>query len=183
MSAIIFQGYVSSNLIVTQGYLFNAETPPDPPAEIESIYCVTVVAATGGYTDLGVGEHFYEDGTEVTVTAIPYDGYTFTYWNGGAVTDNPYTFTVTANVTLTPLFTAIPLSDNMTLFDYALLKLEQLDASTIFDAALTMMEASSATTLFDVALAKLEATSTALAIALDESVIFDIQIFDQEIFY
>jgi hypothetical protein len=31
VSSIIFQGYVSSNLIVTQGYLFNEETPPESP--------------------------------------------------------------------------------------------------------------------------------------------------------
>ena len=66
-------------------------------------YTVTVTAENG--TVEGAGE--YEHGTEVTLTATPADGYKFACWTSGEDTvsiENPYTFTVTANVALVANF-------------------------------------------------------------------------------
>ena len=65
-------------------------------------YTVTVSSAnTSMGTVSGGGE--YEEGTTATVTATPKSGYKFTKWSDGT-TKNPYTFTVTKNVTLTAYF-------------------------------------------------------------------------------
>ena len=66
-------------------------------------YTVTATAENG--TVEGAGE--YEHGTEVTLTATPADGYKFTCWTSGKDTvsiENPYTFTVTADVALVANF-------------------------------------------------------------------------------
>ena len=65
---------------------------------------VTVNKAEGG-TVTG-GNDSYVKGTEVTLTAKASEGYKFVKWLIGEqeVTDNPYMFTVTENVTLTPVF-------------------------------------------------------------------------------
>ena len=55
----------------------------------------------GGVT--GDVNGMYESGTSVTVTATPNEGYHFVKWSND-VTDNPYTFTVNSDVTLTATF-------------------------------------------------------------------------------
>ena len=65
-------------------------------------YTVSVSSSnTSMGTVSGGGE--YEEGTTATVTATPKSGYKFTKWSDGT-TKNPYTFTVTKNVTLTAYF-------------------------------------------------------------------------------
>jgi uncharacterized repeat protein (TIGR02543 family) len=54
-------------------------------------------SATGGGT--------FHAGESCTVTATPISGYHFVGWSNG-MTDNPYTFTVVANITLTATFAA-----------------------------------------------------------------------------
>ena len=68
----------------------------------QQTYSVTVSSAnTSMGTVSGGGE--YEEGTTATVTATPKSGYRFTKWSDGT-TKNPYTFTVTKDVTLTAYF-------------------------------------------------------------------------------
>ena len=65
-------------------------------------YTVSVSSAnTSMGTVSGGGE--YKEGITATVTATPKSGYKFTTWSDGT-TKNPYTFTVTKNVTLTAYF-------------------------------------------------------------------------------
>ncbi|MBR5388713.1 MAG: hypothetical protein IK147_04560 [Clostridia bacterium] len=67
--------------------------------ETKTGYTVTVVGGTGG------GE--YEENADVTVTATVPDGKTFVKWVSGGEdvsTDNPYTFKVEKDVTLTAVF-------------------------------------------------------------------------------
>jgi hypothetical protein len=45
----------------------------------------------------------YTDNTTITITATPYDGYSFLRWSDGN-TDNPRTLTVTEDITLTAEF-------------------------------------------------------------------------------
>ena len=67
---------------------------------------VTVTAENGTVT--GDGE--YEEGKEATLTATPAEGYEFVNWTVGeevVSTENPYTFTVTADVALVANFKAV----------------------------------------------------------------------------
>ena len=60
-------------------------------------YTITVLSANGSMgTVSGGGE--YEVGTEITITAIPNEGYRFVSWNDGN-TDNPRTITITEDAT------------------------------------------------------------------------------------
>ena len=70
-------------------------------------YNVTVTAENGTVT--GAGE--YEEGKEATLTATPAEGYEFVNWTKGeevVSTENPYKFTVTADVALVANFKLIP---------------------------------------------------------------------------
>lgn len=72
-------------------------------------YTVTITVndtAFGSVQGLAA-EGKYEHGAEATLTATPADGYEFTCWTSGKDTvsiENPYTFTVTANVALVANF-------------------------------------------------------------------------------
>ena len=68
-------------------------------------YNVTVTAENG--TVEGAGE--YEEGKTATLTATPAEGYQFVNWTKGeevVSTENPYTFTVTADIALVANFQA-----------------------------------------------------------------------------
>ena len=63
-------------------------------------------------TVTGGGE--YEEGTEVALTATAAEGYEFVKWTSGETevsTENPYTFTVTADVALVANFVAVDYKD------------------------------------------------------------------------
>lgn len=63
-------------------------------------YKVSIVASENGTIE-GAGE--YEEGSEVTLKAIPNEGYKFVDWSDG-VTDNPYTFQVWSDTELSANF-------------------------------------------------------------------------------
>lgn len=78
-----------------------------------TIYMLKVNAATGGTVNGGtIYGDAYASGTNVTLTAIPNDGYMFSEWDyvdggtGTASTSNPYPLSVTQNTTLIPVFRA-----------------------------------------------------------------------------
>ena len=60
----------------------------------------------GGSTDPTVGEHTYNEGTVVDITATPADGYQFVNWEGDVANSNSATTTVTidGNKTVTANF-------------------------------------------------------------------------------
>jgi len=64
----------------------------------------------GGSTDPTVGEHTYNEGTVVDITATPADGYQFVNWEGDVANSNSATTTVTidGNKTVTANFELIP---------------------------------------------------------------------------
>ena len=68
-------------------------------------YPVSVTATAENGTVEGAGT--YTHGTEVTLTATPAEGYEFVNWTVGeeTITENPYKFTVTADVALVANFT------------------------------------------------------------------------------
>lgn len=65
-------------------------------------YTVSIAEAVHGRVS---GAGTFSTGTEVTLTATPDKGYKFVKWSNN-VTDNPYTFTLTRNTTLSALFEA-----------------------------------------------------------------------------
>ena len=67
-------------------------------------YTLTVSAGEGGSVSTEGGE--YEEGTEVTISAIPNEGYEFTEWSDGS-TDIERTITLTTNLTLESLYTPL----------------------------------------------------------------------------
>jgi hypothetical protein len=95
----------------------NNTTPSSGAIESElnaTLYIVKVNGATGGTVNGGtIYGDVYPSGTSVTLTAIPATGQQFLRWDyvaggtGTASTANPYTFTVTQNVTLVPVFQAL----------------------------------------------------------------------------
>ncbi len=81
---------------------WNVVAEPEPV-----VYNVTVTVENG--TVEGAGE--YEEGKTATLTATPAEGYEFINWLVDDVevsTENPYTFTVTADVALVANFELIP---------------------------------------------------------------------------
>lgn len=76
-----------------------------------TLFIVKVNGASGGTVNGGtIYGDVYPEGTSVTLTAIPNSGQQFVSWDyvagatGTASTSNPYTFTVTQDVTLVPVF-------------------------------------------------------------------------------
>ena len=63
---------------------------PEPPAPKQ--YTLTVTAGEGGTISTEGGA--YDEGTEVTITANPEEGYEFVGWEGSSSTDNSFTITV-----------------------------------------------------------------------------------------
>lgn len=86
----------------------------DAGGVVNNLYFVKVnAAANGAVTGGTIFGDSYPSGTQVTLTAIPNSGYSFTRWDyiaggtGIASTNNPYSFTVTGDVTLAPVYTAL----------------------------------------------------------------------------
>jgi len=69
--------------------------------EIVNTYTLAVGSEEGGSVSSEGGE--YEEGTEVTLTATPDQGYQFSGWSNG-LTDNPLTITINSNTTITASF-------------------------------------------------------------------------------
>ena len=74
---------------------------PEPEPEV-SQYTLTVSAGEGGTVSTEGGT--YDEGTEVTITATPAEGYEFIGWEGSDSTEASLTVTLGANTTLNALF-------------------------------------------------------------------------------
>ena len=91
--------------IVTLVLTINHEVVPD-----SNYYTVTILTDNPGMGTL-TGAGTYAEGTIVTLTATPNDGFRFVAWtvNGAEVaTVNEYTFTLTSDTTVTAVFEALP---------------------------------------------------------------------------
>lgn len=91
-----------------------SENTPQP-----TNYTVSVSSAN---TSMGTvsGGGTYEEGATATVTAFPKSGYKFTKWSNGS-TANPYTFTVTSDVSLTAYFeqSSTPQPESSTFWNFS----------------------------------------------------------------
>ena len=88
------------------------QTPePGPPAPNQ--YTLTVSSGEGGSVTTEGGT--YDEGTKVTITATPNEGYEFIKWEGSDLTNESLTITLNSNQNITATFeqlNAIFLDDN-----------------------------------------------------------------------
>ena len=99
-------GYVALDTMWVECTL---DTTPPPPDTVWRTVTVLCDSAMGTVT--GAGR--YPDSSVVSLEAIPAEGYRFVGWSmtpgyANLVTDNPLTFTVTADVTVTAHFEPLP---------------------------------------------------------------------------
>ena len=88
-------------------FVYSCSTDEDdapPPAAIEKKYTLAVTAGEGGTVSSSGGT--YSQGTQVSITATPSSGFTFSQWSDGSTT-NPITVTLNSNTNLSATFTAI----------------------------------------------------------------------------
>jgi hypothetical protein len=69
-------------------------------------YTLTVTAGEGGSVSTEGGE--YQEGTEVTITATPEEGYGFIGWNGSDSSSSTISVTLAANTTIEAIFRLFP---------------------------------------------------------------------------
>lgn len=80
---------------------------PETPAPTQ--YTLTVSAGEGGSVSTEGGK--YDEGTEITVTATPSEGYKFIGWEGNNSLNQTISFTLNSNSTIEALFEFICLSE------------------------------------------------------------------------
>ena len=91
------------------------QTPQPEPEPDPVEYSLTVSAADGGTVSTEGGEYVeysltVEEGTEVTITAMPDEGHRFTGWEGNDSTNETLTITLNSNQTYQALFELIPIN-------------------------------------------------------------------------
>ena len=69
-------------------------------------YTLTVTAGSGGSVSTAGGT--YNDGTSISISATPNEGYGFVGWNGSNSTSSTISVTLTANTTIEALFGQLP---------------------------------------------------------------------------
>ena len=122
-----YEGFeVTLNAIPDEGYKFNGwsgsydgtDNPVsitmDGDKEITALFSLIPdytlsVIADNGTVAINPDQDTYQEGTVVTLTATPDEGYEFTGWSGDlSGTDNPVTITMDSDKEITALFTLIP---------------------------------------------------------------------------
>lgn len=81
-----------------------ATPEPEPPAPTQ--YTLTVTAGDGGTVSTEGGT--YDEGTQVTVTALPDEGYGFLGWEGSNNDSSSLNLTINADTTIQALFAQLP---------------------------------------------------------------------------
>lgn len=77
------------------------QTPTPEPEETTTQFTLTVSAGEGGNVSSEGGT--YDEGTKVTLTATPNEGFVLSNWSNNS-TENPITLTINSNLSLTALF-------------------------------------------------------------------------------
>ncbi|MCH1444624.1 MAG: hypothetical protein L7U31_04325 [Flavobacteriaceae bacterium] len=79
----------------------DSQDPGTTPSNITPKYILTATAGEGGSVDPSTGS--FNSGTQVSITATPNSGYTFSGWSNGW-TDNPKTFKINSDIDATAVF-------------------------------------------------------------------------------
>ena len=82
----------------------NTTNPTTTPTVTQ--YTLTVTAGSGGSVSTAGGT--YNDGTSISITATPNEGYGFIGWNGSDSTSSTISVTLAANTTIEALFGQLP---------------------------------------------------------------------------
>ena len=90
----------------------DSQAPNTPPSQITRQNTLTVSAGDGGSVSTTGGT--FSSGTQVSITATPNAGYSFSGWSNGS-TANPLTVTLNSNTTITANFQVIVNSYILTL--------------------------------------------------------------------
>ena len=86
------------------------EPTPEPEPSAPTQFTLTVTAGEGGTVSTEGGT--YDEGTEITVTATPDDGYEFIEWDGNDNQSNSFTISVNSNITIQANFQIIQSNEN-----------------------------------------------------------------------
>jgi len=86
------------------------ERTPEPEPSAPTQFTLTVTAGEGGSVSTEGGT--YDEGTEITVTATPDDGYEFIEWDGNDNQSNSFTISVNSNITIQANFQIIQSNEN-----------------------------------------------------------------------
>jgi hypothetical protein len=101
--------YISLLLLLTCAKE-DSQTPNTPPSQITKQYTLTASAGEGGSVS---GGGTFASGTQVSLTATPNAGYSFSGWSNGSTT-NPLTVTLNSNTSITANFQVIVNSYTLT---------------------------------------------------------------------
>jgi len=71
-----------------------AESPPISPPTEQQTYTLSVSVSPSGAGSVSPSDGHYKEGTQVTLTATPANGYSFDYW-GGEASGSSATITIT----------------------------------------------------------------------------------------
>ena len=88
----------------------DSQAPNTPPSQIVKQYALTATAGDGGSV---TGGGTFTSGTQVSLTATPISGYSFSGWSTGS-TANPLTVTLNSNTTITANFQVVVNSYTLT---------------------------------------------------------------------
>jgi hypothetical protein len=89
----------------------DSQNPNTPPSDITKQYTLTVSAGEGGSVSTTGGT--FSSGTQVSITATPSEGYSFSGWSNGS-SDNPLSVTLNSNTSVTANFQVIVNSYTLT---------------------------------------------------------------------
>ena len=97
----------------------NTYTPPTTTTTTTTVtqYTLAVTAAEGGGVSSTGGT--YDDGTSVSITATPNEGYEFVGWNGTDMSSSTITIVLTSNTTIEALFNQVQTTTTVTQFTLA----------------------------------------------------------------
>ena len=99
-------------LLLILGCSKEKDPTPSPPTSAQETpepsvikYTLTVSAGEGGSVSSGGGD--YDEGSSVSITATPADGYEFTGWEGTTETSSNITITLNSDISITANFQEI----------------------------------------------------------------------------
>ena len=96
-------------------------------------YSLTVTAGTGGSVSTSGGT--YDDGSSVSITATPNDGYEFSGWNGSNSTNSTISVTINSNTIIEALFTEVPIIETSSI-DTSIFNADLIDFSYYLHSSL-----------------------------------------------